>query len=458
VKQLPDCLGVTGPAEAYDMLGGHHSKTTALGSIPATVRSDEIRGAGEILGKALVEPATLAQGLHEAVAIRPFRALGPAAAPVRLMHDGISRALYAGVRRAIETAPKLGAAIAAEAHPSDAPPLSRSVRGSLALGALNGVAGDVLARRANALALPMTIRQDGQDVATDGAALAQAFSNPTPKVAVFVHGLCETDDAWRLAPRSDGPKVPGTYGSHLERDLGYTPVYLRYNTGLRISENGRRLAALLEELVAEWPAPIEELTLIGHSMGGLVARSACHYGSIEGLEWTAAVRHVFCLGSPHLGAPLEKAANLAGWALRRVPETRPFAKAVNRRSVGIKDLRFGSVVEEDWSSCDPDELLRDRCTEVPFLEHASYYFVGATVTRDARHPVGRLVGDLLVQLPSASGRGRRRRIPFELDNGRHVGGLTHFDLLNHPDVYEQMRQWLEPDRADRKALGRAPRS
>jgi hypothetical protein len=178
-------------------------------------------------------------------------------------------------------------------------------------------------------------------------------------------------------------------------------------------------------------------------MGGLVARSACHYGSTEPDPWTDAVRHVVCLGTPHLGAPLEKTANVAGWALSRLAETRPFAAVVNGRSAGIKDLRFGNCVEEEWCDCDPDELLRDRCREVPFLPGASYYFVAATLTRDADHPLGRVVGDLLVRFPSASGNGRRRRIAFELDNGRHLGGLNHFQLLNHPAVYAELRRWLD---------------
>jgi hypothetical protein len=148
---------------------------------------------------------------------------------------------------------------------------------------------------------------------------------------------------------------------------------------------------------------------------------------------------VFCLGTPHLGAPLEKAANVAGWALARLPETRAFAKLVNGRSVGIKDLRFGSCAEADWCDCDPDEFLRDRCQDVPFLETATYYFIGATL-RDNQNA---LIGDLLVRYPSASGNGRRRRIPFEIDNGLHLGRATHFDLLNHPAVYEQLRKWLK---------------
>jgi hypothetical protein len=171
-------------------------------------------------------------------------------------------------------------------------------------------------------------------------------------------------------------------------------------------------------------------------MGGLVARSACHYGG----RWTDVVRHVFCLGTPHLGADLEKGANVLGWALGRLPETRGMAKVFNARSAGIKDLRYGACIDEDWSDCDPDEFLRDRCQEVPFLPDANYYFIGAALSG----PVGRLVGDLLVRMPSASGRGRGkgRRIPFEVDNGHELPGLTHFDLLNHPAVYEQIRTWI----------------
>jgi hypothetical protein len=181
-------------------------------------------------------------------------------------------------------------------------------------------------------------------------------------------------------------------------------------------------------------------------MGGLVARAACRCGEQGGHPWIKYVRHVFSLGSPHLGADLEKGVNVLGWVLGRVPETRPFARVINQRSVGIKDLRFGSVAEADWQGHDPDEFLRDRCQEVPFLPGTAYYFIGATLSPA---PVGRALGDLLVRLPSASGRGRRgcRSIPFEVDNGRHLEGLTHFDLLNHPAVYDQLRAWLSRPRA-----------
>jgi pimeloyl-ACP methyl ester carboxylesterase len=367
---------------------------------------------------------------------------------VRIAHDAISGAVYASVRMALGAVPRAIAAPAARAALPEGPKLSDAPSGAIALGALHGAIGDSLAARHRDLALDMTIRRGGRDVATDTPGLAAAFPDATPKLAVFVHGLCETDAAWRLQPRGTSPAERRSYGSRLHEELGYTPLYLRYNTGLHVSDNGRRLAEVLDHVVRGWPGEVEEIALVGHSMGGLVARSACHYGDADSSEWTPRARHVFCLGTPHLGAPLERFANVASWGFGRLPETRPFGDLVNLRSAGIKDLRFGSCVEEDWCDCDPDEFLRDRCREVPFLSTCTYCFVGATLAREPDSPFARIVGDLLVQYPSASGQGRKRRIPFEIDNGRHLGGAHHFDLLNHPAVYEQMRAWLtRPPRA-----------
>jgi pimeloyl-ACP methyl ester carboxylesterase len=399
------------------------------------VRSSELASLGRLGGDALARPAAAIGDVHRAVAGRVFGALGLLGAPVRLMHDGISAAAYGGVRGAMRLVPRATAAPLVRALPASTRAMADSRAGSLALAALNGAWGDTISRTHPELALELTVRRGGRAVVLDSEGLASSFPDASPRVAVFLHGLCETEAAWRL-----GDRPP--YGTLLRDELGYTPIEVRYNTGLRVSDNGRRLSEVLENLVKAWPVEIGEIALVGHSMGGLVARSACHYGAADERDWTHGVRHVFCLGTPHLGAPMEKAANVAGWALTRLPETRPFGELVNLRSAGIKDMRFGSCVEPDWCDCDPDEYLRDRCTEVPFLDAATYYFIGATLSRRADDPLGRVVGDLLVNFPSASGSGRRRRIPFEIDNGRHLGGLTHFALLNHPAVYEQIRDWL----------------
>jgi pimeloyl-ACP methyl ester carboxylesterase len=377
------------------------------------MRKTEIEAAGDLAGEALATVGTLVRDMHQGIAGRPFAALGVAAAPVRVVHDGIARTVYGGVRGALRGSAR--AAAGAIPAREDWPGLAEGTYGALAVAALNGVWGNHLVARRSALAADLRVI---------------AGAPATPRLAVFVHGLCETEAAWRLGGRR-------TYGDRLRDELGYTPVYARYNTGLHISENGRALAQALDELLAEWPEEVEEIVLVGHSMGGLVARSACHYGG----RFTDAVSHVFCLGTPHLGADLEKGANVLAWALGRLPETRPFGAVLNARSAGIKDLRYGSCVEDDWCDCDPDEFLRDRCGEVPFLPDAHYYFIGAQLNPAV---VGTLVGDLLVRMPSASGRGsgRGRRIPFEIDHGHELPGLTHFHLLNHPAVYAQLRSWL----------------
>jgi len=166
------------------------------------------------------------------------------------------------------------------------------------LAAVNGVLGDHLAFTGNPLALPMSLRTGGRDLEATPAALARAFGTAQGRLVVLVHGLCRNDRHW-LRRGHD-------HGAALARDLGVVPIYVRYNSGLHVSENGRALADLLEALCAAWPAPLEELALVAHSMGGLVARSACHYGRLAHQAWVGALRRIVFLGTPHHGAPLER--------------------------------------------------------------------------------------------------------------------------------------------------------
>jgi hypothetical protein len=406
-------------------------------------RGQEIRAAGRLAGEVYAGVVDTVRDVHRAVARRAFAAAGPAAAPVRAVHDAITTAVYGTVRGAHAALPQ-GAAMAAAVSPvlADQFPRSAGRATGPVLGVLNGLWGDTLARRHPELALTMSLRAHGADVPATADGLAGAYPAATSRLAVFVPGLCETEQYWALSARRHYGTGHSTHGSRLQRDLGYTPVYLRYNSGLHVSDNGALLARLLDTLVAGWPVPATEIVLVGHSMGGLVARSACHHAGSGGHPCTPLIRHVFCLGTPHLGAPLEKVVNASAWLAGLAPESRPLARLANRRSAGVKDLRYGSLIEPDWRDCDPDEFLRDRCTEVPFLPHTAYYFIGTTVTGDRDHPLARIIGDLFVQFPSASGTGRRRRLPFTAARGRHLGGLHHFDLLNHPDVYQQIHTWL----------------
>ncbi len=345
--------------------------------------------------------------MHRAIAGRAFRAVGPGAALVRPVHEAITRGVYAGLGMGSRA---IGMAAAAAAPPRE---LSTTPRGSAMIAAITGLRGDALELEHNPLAQPIAVRVAGEPVPPEPGPLAAAFPDATPRIVVFLHGLMETEFAWG---------VRDTYGTRLRQDLGVTPVYVRYNSGRRIADNGRDLSELMDELVESWPCEVEGIALVGHSMGGLVIRCACHQATGDGARWIGLARQSVSLGTPHMGAPLEQAVHALTAGLDRVPETRTFANFFNRRSEGIRDLR--------------------RALMLPLCDGVRHCYVSATITRSDRHPVGRLIGDTLVLTASASGRSRTQRIPFEEEYGMHVGGAHHFALLNHPAVYERLRDWL----------------
>lgn len=405
------------------------------------MRADEARDAGGLLGTALGEVAEVARDVHRAVAKRLFDLAGAPAAPVKVMHDGISAIAYGSTRLGVRVIPTvLGFAAQATIDPA-APSLYDDVRGRFALGALNGFWGDRLAVQRPALATEMKVRMHGGALRRVPANVVHDLGDTaTSRVVIFVHGLCETDLSWSFrAERTWGHRTV-TYGSLLRDEHGWTPLYVDFNSGLHISANGWELAEQIDEFVRLWPVPVTEITIVGHSMGGLVARSAAHQGAAAGMAWVTLLRHVVGLGAPHLGAPLERAVNKGTRSMAKLPETRPFATWLNRRSVGIKDLRHGALVEDDWRDIDPEDCA-DHCTEVAFLADIAYYSVSATLSRT---PAGRLpfLGDLLVDHASATGRGPRRTLTFDVERTLHLGGKHHFHLLGDKVIYEHLRSWL----------------
>lgn len=274
---------------------------------------------------------------------------------------------------------------------------------------LNGIVGDHLARTGNGLATDMAFVRDGRPVADVG---------PDERVAVLVHGLMCTEDIWRLP---DG----GDYGASLEADFGYAPLYVRYNSGRSIEDNGRAFATLLSELVAAHPR--REILLVGYSMGGLIVRSACHLASLEGQAWLPLVKRAFYLATPHRGAPMERAGRVVSALLARVPDptVELLARLAELRSAGIKDLG------------DP----RHPIAMLPSIRH---YLVAGSL-RSERF-LTELFGDTMV--PVSSGTDGHHAGPRALppSHVKVLAGLSHMDLAHHPDVYRQMREWLEEDR------------
>jgi pimeloyl-ACP methyl ester carboxylesterase len=305
---------------------------------------------------------------------------------------------------------------------------------------LNGIFGDLLEARRSPLALPMTLRCGGARLRLERELLADQLVDATSAVCVFVPGLMSSDQIWRFPGRAEM-----TYGSRLAADRPVTPVYLSYNSGRHVSDNGRQFALLLEALVTAWPVELDELTLVGHSMGGLVIRSASHYGAVNGHAWVEKLRRVFLLGAPLSGAPLEKLLHLADFTLTVIwnPVTRLVGRGLQRRSAGVKDLRFGALVEEDWSGRDPDALRWPQRTPVPLIPTADHYVIVGTLIGRSGHPAARVLGDPLVTGFSATGQTLTTwGATLVADtNIRTLPGIGHLALAHHDDVYDQILTW-----------------
>lgn len=403
------------------------------------MRADEMRDAGSLTGSALDELADVVRDMHRAVAGRLFGLAGKPAEPIKALHDGIAALAYSGTKLGVRYLPPAVGLVAGAFQDPTAGSAHDDPRGRFVLGAISGFWGDRLAQNQAAIAPQMRMRLGSGPLRRVPANVAHdADETVTGRLVVFAHGLCETDLCWSYAAERRWGDRRATYGSKLSADDGWTPLYLNFNTGFRISANGRELADQLEALVAAWPVPVTEIAIVGHSLGGLVARSAAHHAGDLDYEWARLLRHIVGLGTPHLGAPLERAANWGAHRLARLPETRPLAGWLNRRSVGIKDLRHGAVVEADWLDFDPDDPT-DNCTPATLIPGVAYSMVSATLSRETE---GLFAIDLLVQHGSAHGIGKIRSIPFEVDRAHHIGGKHHFDLLADPTVYDKVREWL----------------
>ncbi len=310
---------------------------------------------------------------------------------------------------------------------------------------LNGALGDYLSERQNGLAIDMAFYHAGRPLALTPASLASVYPTLTGRLCILVHGLGCHEGVWAFRQIGQDPE-DRSYGTLLQAECGYTPFYLRYNSGLHISQNGRSLARLLDQLLDNYPLPVEEILLIGHSMGGLVLRSACHYGAEADAAWTAKVTRVVYLGTPHDGAYLEQLGHATAAILQAVPHpvTRLVGRIANLRSQGIQDLRYGSLVDEDWAG-GVTGIGHDPRQPIPWLTTARHYLAVGTLAEDPESSVNALLGDALVWASHAHGPSWREQGAHADDHVQRFPQVHHLALARHPAVYEQIKLWCTQD-------------
>lgn len=293
---------------------------------------------------------------------------------------------------------------------------------------LNGIVGDYLESSGNELATKMALYR------ADGILVEDLSTVKKQRLCILVHGLVADENIWLNDTN---------FGQSLQKDLRLAPLYLRYNSGLHVSTNGRRLDQLLRRLLTS-SSSLKEIIFLCHSMGGLVVRSACSYGLEQDAAWTKLVSHVVFLGTPHQGSYWEKAGNVVAYALNSIP--RPYMKLAaqvgNLRSAGIKDLRYGYVRDEDWNQGDPDALLTNTKTKAELLDWASYHVVTGSITENPNDFISHLFGDALVHKLSAQGQSEieAHHLPFQ--DFFEVPGVNHNMLINDSTVYEKIKEWI----------------
>lgn len=406
------------------------------------LRPTDLKAAAQLAAQATQGVIGITEGVHQSVR----RTLGLPSGSTPSHTGGLTGQIYRGIRGVAALVGQgseavLGALVPLLENPAAYPEASPQREAVLA--ALNGVLGDRLVATGNPLAQPMTLRRQGQalSLADPDALKHQLGEAASPHLLLLIHGLCMNDTQWAR----DGHD----HGAYLAQAVGGTPVYLRYNSGRHVSESGRELSLQLERLVVAWPVPLQRITLVGHSMGGLVARSAVQAGREAGLHWPQVLREIVFLGTPHHGAPLERAGHGVDVLLDATPFSRPFAQLGKLRSAGILDLRHGHVQEADWRSPGGQSWragFEDQRVPLPLPEGVACFTVAATLAAQRGLLADRLTGDGLVPLNSALGQHdeARRRLVFAKSSQRIVYHKGHLDLLSSRVVAEQLRDWLLP--------------
>lgn len=405
------------------------------------LRPSDLQAAVRLATQATTGVIGIAEGVHQSVR----RKMGLSAGAELDRTGGLTGQIYRGIRgvtamvgHGLDGA--LSTLLPLLDDPSTHPEPSPGREAVLA--ALNGVMGDRLQEQANPLVQRMELRLAGQPLPMDRPAqLRERLAGASPHLLLLVHGLCMNDTQWLRGGHD--------HGAFLAQAIGCTPVYVRYNSGLHTSINGRELAGQLERLVAQWPA-IESITVLGHSMGGLLARAAVFYGRQMGHHWPAQLKHLIFLGTPHHGAPLERAGHGVDVLLAASPFTLPFTQLGMLRSAGITDLRHGHVLEADWQGRGRFESAQDHREPLPLPEGVACFTVAATLAPQRGLLADRLTGDGLVPLRSALGQHDEaaRRLVFARDSQRTVYRTGHLELLSSPVVAQQLVQWLAPVAVD----------
>ena len=400
------------------------------------VHPADLRGASRLAIDATIGLTNLVETMHRNISGMP----GILGTTLEDPTHGITGFVYRsirGVTRAVGGGLDLALGQVVELVKQESPSSAREA----VVSALNGVLGDHLVTTGNPMAIPMQMRRDGQPLTLTRKALSSAMPDATGRILVLVHGLCMSDLQWQRHSHDHGAML----ATDPAFKTPFTTVYLHYNSGQHISISGRGFAEQLQALIKVWPVPVEDLTIVAHSMGGLVTRSACDYAENNRQSWRNKLRKIIFLGTPHFGAPLERGGNWVNVVLDASPYTAAFARLAKVRSAGITDLRHAGVRDEDWE--DQDRFAASHASkthDLPLPGGVQCYAIAASIGKKSGSAAARMLGDGLVPVHSALGQHKNpaRSLAFAKSHQWTGHNMNHMDLLDRKIVYRRIRKWL----------------
>lgn len=393
--------------------------------------SSGLQGITRLITDATIGVTNLVEDMHHQIVHPPFLP----STPIQHLITDISGLSYKQIRwssrligRSLDRLLGLLGPLLNDSNPSEQAQAIHS--------ALNGLCGDYLESKENPLAIKMHFRHQSSTFPLERDSLKAACPDLSGKILLMVHGSCMNDAQWTRKDHN--------HGLRLAEALNHSAVFLQYNSGRHISSNGKTLQDLLEKLIQAWPVPVEELSIIGHSMGGLVARSAVYYGQQNRQSWIKLLKKMIFLGTPHHGAPLEQIGSYLDVFLESIPYTKPLARLAKIRSAGVTDLRYGNLIEEDWQNQASNELPKDHRCPIPLPTGIDCYSIAAVIGQASDSISSKIIGDRLVAIDSALGRHKdpAKQLSFKDENTWIAEDCSHLDLLNKPEVYTSLKSWL----------------
>ncbi|MDF3820595.1 hypothetical protein P3G55_11825 [Leptospira sp. 96542] len=288
---------------------------------------------------------------------------------------------------------------------------------------ISSVIGSAHNQKIKLTKIDMSLRKIGEDMSVTEA-VNDWKTSKSSKSVIFVPGLFTDETVWmeQWIPYKKRKIKSLGIATELE-NIGYFPFYLRYNHGLPIYENGKKLMNLFDQIFEE--DPNIQPNIICYSLGCLIFRSCLYHAKLENKTWLSKFGKMIFISSPNKGSYLEKFGFWLGFLMEKSPviALKIIGMIGNLRSDAIKDLSFGLIRKEDkgWL-----ETISGYFQETYFGELNEFdAFQAYSLMEDISSPLQNFLGDGIVEKKSLT------YLTNKVYNLKSNPKLRTFELIKH---------------------------